>query len=218
MNSNKPQRGFCDCNQGRPLCTCQPLEEIMNSRNGDVPASEEAIEKRIVEVGLTAPRIVPQQIDDAIVREDYHVFPGTTVTIALLELRNGFCVTGESAAASPENFNEQIGRDIARRNARDKIWSLEGYALRNRLSQHPPLVIADIEAAKSLSHQDRVRAEKDALDGNLSHLDAFIVENPTFGTLDTAEQTRLKSQAEAMRILSRILAARIDAFDEAAPT
>lgn len=51
-----------------------------------------------------------------------------------LKLRNGFTVTGESAAASPENFNEEIGRKIARSNAREKIWALEGYLLREKLS------------------------------------------------------------------------------------
>lgn len=106
----------------------------MNNRDSTVPeATEAAVEERIVAAGLTAPRVTPQQIDDQIVGETYHVFPGTTLTVCLLTLRNGFHVTGESAAASPANFNEQLGRDIARRNARDKIWSLEGYALRNQL-------------------------------------------------------------------------------------
>lgn len=66
--------------------------------------------------------------------EDYHVFPGTTLTVCALRLRNGFVVTGESAAASPENFDQAIGRTIARDKARQKIWALEGYLLRERLS------------------------------------------------------------------------------------
>lgn len=198
--TNVPRR-LCNCNQGKLPCQCKSLETDMNNRDGETPAADETtIEKRIVEAGLIAPRITPTQIDAAIVREDYHVFPGTTVTVALLELHNGFCVTGESAAASPENFNEQIGCDIARRNARDKIWSLEGYALRNIL------------AAQKLPHEDRVRAEYDELNGKLSRLDAFIVESPIFSTLAEDEQRRMKAQAEAMRIYSRVLAARIDAF------
>jgi hypothetical protein len=107
----------------------------MNSRDGEVPQTDEsAVEQRIQAAGLNAPRITPDHIDSQIVREDYHVFPDTTVTVCLLELQNGFCVCGESAAASPANFNEQIGRDIARRNARDKIWALEGYLLRSTLT------------------------------------------------------------------------------------
>jgi hypothetical protein len=73
-------------------------------------------------------------IDAQILAEQYHVFPGTTLTVCALTLRNGFQVVGESASASPENFNEELGREIARDKARDKIWALEGYALRNRLA------------------------------------------------------------------------------------
>jgi hypothetical protein len=70
-----------------------------------------------------------------IVGEDYHVFPGTTMTVCALKLRNGFVVVGESTAASPENFDEAIGRRIARENARNRIWALEDYVLRERLSK-----------------------------------------------------------------------------------
>ena len=95
---------------------------------------EQAIESEIQAKGLNAPRLSPEKIDSVIVDEDYHIFPGTTLTVCCLKLRNGFTVTGESAAASPENFNEEIGRKIARSNARDKIWAFEGYLLREKLS------------------------------------------------------------------------------------
>lgn len=95
---------------------------------------EQAIESEIQAKGLNAPRLSPEKIDAVIVGEDYHIFPGTTLTVCCLKLRNGFTVTGESAAASPENFNEEIGRKIARSNAREKIWALEGYLLREKLS------------------------------------------------------------------------------------
>jgi len=48
-------------------------------------------------------------------------------------LQNGFTVTGESACASPENFDAEIGRKIARENARNKLCMLVGYLLKNRL-------------------------------------------------------------------------------------
>jgi hypothetical protein len=95
---------------------------------------EAAIEKEIQEKGLNAPRLNPAHIDAQIVSEAFHVFPGTTMTVCLLTLRNGFHVVGESAAASPENFDAEIGRKIARDNARNKIWALEGYLLRSRLA------------------------------------------------------------------------------------
>lgn len=95
---------------------------------------EKQIEKEIQSKGLNAPRLNPDMIDATIVSEQYHVFPGTTMTVCALTLRNGYLVTGESAAASPENFDQAIGRKIARDNARNKIWALEGYLLRESLA------------------------------------------------------------------------------------
>ncbi len=95
---------------------------------------EAQIENEIQAKGLNAPRLNPTMIDEAIASEQYYVFPGTTMTVCALTLRNGYIVTGESAAASPENFDKEIGRKIARDNARNKIWALEGYLLREKLA------------------------------------------------------------------------------------
>ncbi len=57
------------------------------------------------------------------------------LTFCVLVLRNGFTVTGESACASPENFDAEIGRKIARENAVQKIWPLMGYALKQKLHE-----------------------------------------------------------------------------------
>lgn len=94
---------------------------------------EKAIESEIQAKGLNAPRLSPDLIDLVIVGEDYHVFPGTTLTVCCLKLQNGFTVTGESASVSAENFDAELGRKIARSHAREKIWQLEGYALAERL-------------------------------------------------------------------------------------
>ena len=95
--------------------------------------NEQSIEKEIQDKGLNAPRLTPELIDNTILKEDYHVFEGSQLTVCCLTLQNGFTVTGESACASPENFNAEIGRKIARSNARDKIWALEGYLLKQKL-------------------------------------------------------------------------------------
>lgn len=95
--------------------------------------TELEIEQMLQDKGLNAPRLNPQHIDNTIASEYYHVVPNTTLTICVLTLRNGWTVTGESASASLENFDEEIGRKIARENAREKIWVLEGYVLKQRL-------------------------------------------------------------------------------------
>lgn len=95
---------------------------------------ESVLEAKLQSMGKNAPRLTPSDIDAAIASEQYYVFPGTTLTVCCLTLQNGFNVTGESASASPENFSEEIGREIARTNARDKIWALEGYLLKTILA------------------------------------------------------------------------------------
>lgn len=55
------------------------------------------------------------------------------LTFCVLILKNGFTVTGESACASPENFDAVIGTRVARQNAVNKIWPLMGYALKESL-------------------------------------------------------------------------------------
>lgn len=94
---------------------------------------EQKLEQKIIEKGLTAPRVTPDQIDACIKAAQYYVFPGTTLTVCCLHLANGYTVTGESACASPENFDEEVGKEVAYNQARSKIWALEGYALRNAL-------------------------------------------------------------------------------------
>lgn len=96
---------------------------------------EEKLEKEIQAKGLNAPRLNPGLIDSVIKVEDYYVFPNTTVTVCCLTLKNGFNTIGHSAAASPDNFNAEIGRTVAYDEARRQIWALEGYLLRERLSK-----------------------------------------------------------------------------------
>ena len=97
--------------------------------------NEMKVEEEINMKGLNAPRLSPGYIDSLIYGSVFHVFPGTTVTVCCLTLKNGYTVIGESACASPENFDAELGKKIAFDNARNKIWQLEGYLLRQRLSE-----------------------------------------------------------------------------------
>ena len=115
--------------------------------------NDQAIEQEIQAKGLTAPRITPADIEANITSEFYFtaadgvegfsghrpnsVRAGTALsllTFCVLVLKNGFTVTGESACASPENFDAELGRKIARQKAVEKIWPLMGYALKERLA------------------------------------------------------------------------------------
>jgi hypothetical protein len=96
---------------------------------------EKDLEKEIQDKGLTAPRLTPELIDSVIKETKFHVFEGTQLTVCCLVLTNGFTVTGESACASPDNFDKEIGQKIAFEQARNKIWMLEGYLLKDRLNK-----------------------------------------------------------------------------------
>lgn len=97
--------------------------------------SEASLEQEIVNKRLDAPRLTPQHIDEQVLAAQYHVFPGTTTTVCCLTLRNGYTVIGKAACVSPENFDEAIGRKVAFDDARNQIWALEGYLLRQRLHE-----------------------------------------------------------------------------------
>jgi hypothetical protein len=63
-----------------------------------------------------------------------HPSPLQLLTFCVLVLKNGLTVTGESACASPENFDAEIGRKIARQKAVDKVWPLLGYKLKSTMT------------------------------------------------------------------------------------
>ena len=115
--------------------------------------NDQTIEQEIQAKGKTAPRVTPADIEANIASTVYFTafqgFQGNDdtddqsmatcdalrlLTFCVLVLRNGFTVTGESACASPENFDAEIGRKIARQNAVQKIWPLMGYALKDKLA------------------------------------------------------------------------------------
>jgi len=91
------------------------------------------IEQKIIDAGLTFPRISVNDIDKFIKSTDYYIFPNSTMTVCMITMTNDFSIIGESACASTENFNEEIGREIAYNNAKEKIWPLVGFLLREKL-------------------------------------------------------------------------------------
>ncbi len=124
---------------------------------------DEELEDMIKEKGKTAPRVTPEQIESRIVGEYYFrlgdAIEGTAannwagasasvevnqrqvdvdranvMTLCVLILSNGFTVIGESACVSPENYDPEVGNKIARQNAVHRIWMLEGYLLKEKLS------------------------------------------------------------------------------------
>ena len=186
------------------------------------------IEAQIQAKGLTAPRVTQQRINDVIASEHYftaaegvlgmlaadgvpptpyekaNAAPATLrlLTFCVLVLNNGFTVTGESACASPENFDAQIGRDLARQNARQKIWALEGYLLKERLSV-PSIHFASAAAGTWL---DRARTEHAELVVKQEKLEAFLKGG---AGADATQVGYMREQLSYMKLYAVSLAARI---------
>ena len=167
---------------------------------------DESIEQEIQEKGLTAPRITPADIEANIDSEHYFTaldaFDGRyrggpeahavrnagqlgLLTFCVLVLKNGFTVTGESACASPENFDAEAGRIAARRNAENKIWPLMGYELKCRLAAEPK------------NHVERMEAEYIELVDRILKLDTFT-QTEMFLSLPELERTDLLEQGILM--------------------
>jgi hypothetical protein len=60
--------------------------------------------------------------------------PLSLLTMCFLVLHNGFTIVGKSAPASPENFDPELGKKIAYDDARNQMWPLMGFALKDRLA------------------------------------------------------------------------------------
>lgn len=91
------------------------------------------IEKKVKDKKLTGKRISVEDIESVIVKEEYHVFPDSQMTVCCMTLKNGFNTIGESACVDPENFNKELGEEIARSKAFNAIWQLEAYLLRQKM-------------------------------------------------------------------------------------
>lgn len=79
-------------------------------------------------------KVTKDSIEAKIAKVDYIVLPDSTVTLCNITLKNGYSVRGESACVDPRNFNLDIGKGLAYKQAFDKIWPLEGYLLAERRS------------------------------------------------------------------------------------
>lgn len=95
--------------------------------------NDNEIEKEICEKNLTAPRVTPDLIASVIVGETYTKLPSGRTLICELTLKNGYTVRGESSCVIIENFDLDLGKKISREDAKNKVWQLEGYLLKEQL-------------------------------------------------------------------------------------
>lgn len=192
------------------------------------------MEREIQTLGLTAPRVTPDQIDALMrgVRYEVQVVPGTTTTLATAIAANGFTLAiGMTACADPANFNADLGAKYAIKDAeakaRQELWKLEGWRLKCRL-ENPVLLVSGYSQISGVinadkvpvvdggspksSHIERMHQEHDQLAERTSKLEAFTG-TVNFCALSADEQNRMKRQLVAMReylaaLTERIVAAK----------
>lgn len=143
------------------------------------------------------------KLKKSISKVDFIVHPGSSLTICIITLLNGYTVTGESACADPKMFNAEIGRKFAFIAAERKIWPLLGYALKQELYLNS---ITDFK--------DRVRNEAKELSDNINKLTTFINGNVHFINLPVEDQLDLLSQKRVMMEYLSILEKRINKFSK----
>lgn len=150
--------------------------------------------------------VTKEGIQDKIQSRMFTRIPGTTITLCVLTLENGYTVTGESACADPANYDQEKGEAYAEEAAIDKVWPLEGYLLKEKLHK----------AANPSSFYDRLVVERDELEDKIGKLDAFV-KGEAFEKIvkDEAERGRLVRQLDVMREYAEILNIRIYAYHPA---
>lgn len=86
---------------------------------------------------MAALKVEKRAIDNLVDSLTYHThhFPGTTCTVAIAVLPDGFVAgTGKSACIDPALFSSDTGYDIAIENARadavNRPWELEGWRMK----------------------------------------------------------------------------------------
>ena len=154
----------------------------------------EKIEKMIIDKNLTAPRLTPEDIEAKIRDVTYTNLPSGKAVVCEITLENGFSVRGESAVVAKENFDQSIGNMIALKNAREKIWQLEGYLLQEQLY--------------NTDYKSGYATEQTELSERMMKLLAFI-NSHNFERVKGVEATLLRKQLSVMQEYNDILLKRL---------
>lgn len=106
--------------------------------NVQSPRTDDAGLEPVLAQQAAAPRVTLAELEANVIHTEIvkHVgYSGQILRWAVLTTRNGFAVTGRpSASVSPENDSQEIGESLAIKNARDELWVMMGYALKERMA------------------------------------------------------------------------------------
>lgn len=80
-----------------------------------------------LKAAAVAPRVTEEEIPAEIKTVEYN-YVGL-MTMCVLTFHNGFKVLGQSACASPENYNKEFGEQFAFRDAKRQIGAFLGFRI-----------------------------------------------------------------------------------------
>ncbi len=66
--------------------------------------------------------VTTEAVEEACDGVQFHHFPGTTVTVCCLKLINGFTIVGQSACVNPDNFDPELGKELAYDDAKQQVF------------------------------------------------------------------------------------------------
>lgn len=145
--------------------------------------TEQELETKLVEAGLTAPRVTPAMVDAMIERTEYVMLPGDNHIICKLYLFGGrYFVSGDSSTVSKENFDQKIGEEVSLRNARNKLWPIAGAILAYDLFSHrqpitdPEFLKLDEGVRLVIIELNQVMSRLASLEEVLNHKDQLLAD------------------------------------------
>jgi len=109
---------------------------MTNYEDRHTPATEPKLsldEAKAVVATKVYPKVTEEYIKRRIKNVDY-LWLGQ-LTICVITHVNGFMVNGQSAPASPNNYDMEVGKRYAYDNAFKQLWPLEGFLLKEDLKE-----------------------------------------------------------------------------------
>lgn len=153
--------------------------------------------------------VTANQIDKIIKEGTVNVITlGEKTTLVEFITKEGFVMIESSSCVDKSNYNEEIGKNVCLERIRNKLWEFEGYCLQKDLFYNEKTKDECEPSAK-----ERVKIERDQIDGRLEKLEMFIG-TEKFSKLSLAQRSFLIKQSDIMREYIAILDLRLSVWED----
>lgn len=176
-------------------------------------SAEQKLEAEIQAKGLTsAPRVTPAALD-SMIKDTALIKIDDVGMLCVLTLHNGLKIVGKNLGpVCPENYNEDLAKQLAHRDARDQLWPLAGFMLAEDIHRgNRPLTQEQRELP---DHVQRVITEMYQVASRLMGLTEFLakVDAGVLGELQLSdlELADLREQHGLMKDYVAVLQRRLD--------